>query len=85
VDMAKTVLTAVIPALENAEQWDNDFLFALLKEFAAAQELKAGAVMWIVRIAVSGMAVTPGGATELMTVLGKDEAVARLKTSLSRI
>lgn len=85
VDMAKTVLTAVIPALENAEQWDNDFLFVLLKEFAAAQELKTGAVMWIVRIAVSGMAVTPGGATELMTVLGKGEAVARLKTSLSRI
>lgn len=85
VDMAKSVLTAVIPVLENAEQWDNDLLFALLKDFAADQELKAGAVMWIVRIAVSGMAVTPGGATELMTVLGKDEAVARLKTSLSRL
>lgn len=84
-DMAKSVLTAVIPVLENAEQWDNDLLFALLKDFAADQELKAGAVMWIVRIAVSGMAVTPGGATELMTVLGRDEAVARLKTSLSRL
>lgn len=84
-DMAKSVLTAVIPVLENAEQWDNDLLFALLKDFAADQELKAGAVMWIVRIAVSGMAVTPGGATELMTVLGRDEALARLKTSLSRL
>lgn len=85
VDMARSVLTEVIPALENSEQWDNDFLFTLLKEFAAEQELKAGAVMWIVRIAVSGMAVTPGGATELMTVLGKDEALSRLKTSLSRL
>lgn len=84
-EMAEKVLAEVIPVLENCGQWDNDTLFETLKEFASKLELKAGAVMWIVRIAVSGMAVTPGGATELMTVLGKEESLSRLKTSLSRL
>ena len=41
-------------------------------------------MMWCVRIAVSGMTVTPGGATEIMEVLGKEESLARLHTALSK-
>ena len=84
-ETAKTVLDAAVPLLENTAAWDNDSLFELLKGLAETLELKAGAVMWVVRIAVSGMSVTPGGATELMTVLGKDESIARLKHSLAKL
>ncbi|MGN0700929.1 MAG: glutamate--tRNA ligase [Oscillospiraceae bacterium] len=84
-ETAKTVLDAAVPLLENTAAWDNDSLFELLKGLAETLGLKAGAVMWVVRIAVSGMAVTPGGATELMTVLGKDESIARLKHSLAKL
>lgn len=85
VEMAKTVLEVALPALSAAPAWDNDSLFELLKKLAEDMGLKAGAVMWIVRIAISGLSVTPGGATELMTVLGRDEAVSRMKKSLARL
>jgi hypothetical protein len=52
---------------------------------AEEKGVKAGAVMWAIRIGVSGLAVTPGGATELMEILGKDESIRRLETSLTRI
>ncbi len=84
IETAKTVLGAAIPALEEVSDWSNDNLFALLKELAEKLGLKAGAVMWVIRIAVSGLAVTPGGATELMEVLGKEESLKRLKISMER-
>ena len=34
------------------------------------------------RVAVSGKAVTPGGATEIMEILGKEESLARIKKGI---
>ena len=39
--------------------------------------------MWVVRIAISGKSVTPGGATEILDILGKSESIKRLKLSLA--
>jgi glutamyl-tRNA synthetase len=47
--------------------------------------MKVGAVMWCVRIAVSGMAATPGGATEIMEVIGKDEALKRIDVAIAKL
>ena len=41
--------------------------------------------MWPVRIAVSGLAITPGGAIEIMDILGKQESIARLKAAIVRL
>lgn len=41
--------------------------------------------MWAVRIAVAGVPVTPGGATELMEILGKEESLARLKAGRAKL
>ena len=38
--------------------------------------------MWAVRIAISGKHVTPGGATEILEILGKEESLERLNNSL---
>jgi glutamyl-tRNA synthetase len=38
--------------------------------------------MWPVRIAASGQEITPGGASEILTILGRDEALARLAAGL---
>ena len=43
----------------------------MLVSFAKGHEYKNGYVMWPVRTAVSGKQMTPGGATELMELLGK--------------
>jgi len=76
------ILKEVLPVVEGAEKWDNDSLFELLKAFAEEKDVKAGAVMWAVRVAVARQAVTPGGATELMVVLGKEETLARIKLAI---
>ena len=65
--------------------WNNDTLFALLKEYSAEKELKAGAVMWAVRVAIARQGITPGGATELMEVFGKDETVSRIEQAINEL
>ena len=84
-EVCKEILDKVIPCLEQAEQWDSPALFELLKEFAEQQGVKSGVVMWAVRIAVAGVSVTPGGATELMEILGKEQSLARLKIGQSKL
>ncbi|MBO7376491.1 MAG: glutamate--tRNA ligase [Clostridia bacterium] len=79
------ILREVLPLLETADDWTNDALFEKLGGYAAAAGIKAGAVMWAVRIAVARQTVTPGGATELMVVLGKKESLARIELAISEL
>ena len=82
--VAKTVLTAAIPALESAE-WTNDAIFAALCDVTTALGVKKAAVMWCVRIAATARAVTPGGASEMAVLLGKEETLRRLARTLARL
>ena len=54
-------------------------------ELAEKLSVKSGALLWCVRIAVSGMPVTPGGATEIMDVLGKEESLRRIETAIEKL
>ena len=84
-DTVKTVLGEALPLIEGIDCFDNDTLFASLSPLGEKLSLKLGAVMWCLRIAVSGMSATPGGATEIMEVIGKEESVSRIKKALSKI
>ena len=76
------VLKEILPRLEAWDDYSNDALFGLLKGFAEEKGYKNGYVMWPVRTAVSGKQNTPGGATEIMEVLGKSESVERIKNAI---
>ena len=76
------ILKESISALESLENWDNDSLFKCLSDLSASLGLKKNAIMWVVRIAISGQEVTPGGATEILEILGKNESLSRLRKSL---
>ena len=65
--------------------FSNDALFETLKAFATEKEYKVGYVMWPIRTAISGKQNTPGGATELMEVLGKEESLSRLKAGIEKL
>ncbi len=84
-EQCKDILVAVMPLLEECENWENDTLFGLLKEYAASSGVKAAAVMWAVRVAIARQAVTPGGATELMEVFGKAETLSRIEQALAEL
>ena len=47
--------------------------------------MKNGQVLWPVRIAITGLASTPGGATEMAYLLGREETLARLGRSLAAL
>lgn len=76
------VLKEILSRLEAWDDYSNDALFGLLKGFAEEKGYKNGYVMWPVRTAVSGKQNTPGGATEIMEVLGKAESVERIKNAI---
>lgn len=78
-----TVLNAARPILQSLESFDNDTLFASLSPLTETLGMKVGAIMWCLRIAVSGLAATPGGATEIMEVIGKEEALSRIDRAIA--
>ena len=84
-DIVKTVLTEALTVLEGIESFDNDPLFAALMPIAEKLAIKTGTLMWCIRIAVSGMAATPGGATEIMEVIGKSESLTRIEKALAKL
>ena len=79
------VLSEILPMLEAQEDYSNDALYQTLCDYVAKKECKNGYVMWPIRTAVSGKQMTPGGATELMEVLGKEESIARIKKGIEKL
>ncbi len=79
------VLTDLLPLLEAQDDYSNDALYALLSGYVAEKGVKNGYVMWPVRTAVSGKQMTPGGATELMELLGKEESLARIRAGIAKL
>ena len=79
------LLKEVLPVLEAQEDYSNDALFETLKAFAGERGYKIGYVMWPIRTAVSGKQNTPGGATEIMEVLQKEESLKRIRSGLRKL
>ena len=84
-EIVKTVLTEAKALLEGVESFDNDTLFASLSPIAEKLSIKVGTLMWCIRIAVSGLSATPGGATEIMEVIGKDESLKRIDAAMTKL
>ena len=82
IEIAKKSIALAIPVLEGLTEWTNESLFENLKNIAIANELKNGQVLYPVRIALTGLETTPGGASEIAEVLGKSETLTRLKKAI---
>lgn len=79
------VLRDLLPLFEAQEDYSNDALFETLKDYVTEKGLKNGYVMWPVRTAVSGKQNTPGGATEIMDIIGKEESLKRIKIAVDKL
>lgn len=75
-------LEVTLPVLEALNDWTFDAIHDALIGLAEHLELKNGRIMWPVRTALSGKAVTPGGAVELCHILGKGETIRRMKLGM---
>ena len=80
-----TILTEVLPLLQEQESYTNEALYELIGGYIEEKGYKTNHVMWPIRIAVSGKMMTPGGATELMEVLGKEESLSRIRAAIEKL
>lgn len=79
------VLKELLPKFEALDDYSNDSLYAVLTDYVKEKGCKNGYAMWPVRTAVSGKQMTPGGATEIMEVIGKEESIKRLKAAIEKL
>ena len=84
-ESSKQVLSAVISELSYLTDWNYNSIHECLVGLAERMKVKNGTVMWPVRIAVSGMLVTPGGAIEILEILGKSESLRRINLGLEKL
>ncbi len=79
------VLQEILPLLEAQEDYSNGALYAAISGFIQEKGYKNGYVLWPIRTAVSGKQMTPGGATEIMEILGKEESLARIRKGIEKL
>jgi len=79
------MLKESIAELEKTDDWSVDNLHDALIALAQKLEVKNGTLLWPVRIAAAGMTVTPGGAMEILAILGKQESIRRLRIGLEKL
>ncbi len=79
------MLKAAVEVLSGIESWNVDTIHEALISLAQKLEVKNGTLLWPVRIAAAGQTVTPGGAMEILAVLGKEEALRRLNIGLEKL
>ncbi len=83
--VAKEMLLLMRPRLAALPDWTEDAIRDCLVDAAAELGVKNAKVMWPVRIAVSGRAVTPGGAVEICHILGREETLRRMDAGLAKL
>lgn len=77
------VLRDMLPLLEKLDDYSMAGIEQVCKDYIAEKELKNGRVLWPLRTAVSGKQMTPGGAYEIMEILGKEESLLRIRKGIT--
>lgn len=82
---APVMLKAVYDELSALPTWESDQIHDALINLAQKLEVKNGTVMWPARISVAGKTVTPGGAIEILDILGREESLRRMELGLEKL
>ena len=77
-------LKAILPVLENINNWTFDEIHAEMFGLIESKEVKNGIILWPMRVALSGKAFTPGGGIEIAVLLGKEESIKRIKAGIEK-
>ena len=79
------VLKETLPLLKEHEDYSLEGLRSLIMDYIAKKEVKNGRVLWPLRTAVSGKQSTPGGAFEIMEIIGKEETISRIEAGIAKL
>ena len=84
-ETAGAALDLVRGVLADIDNWNEQEIHDRVMAKIAENGMKNGAVLWPLRIAISGQENTPGGAFEIAYLLGKEETLRRLDASRARL
>ena len=78
-------LTILKPALEAMDPWNHDDMYPMIVVLAEEHEINKKKLLWSLRVALSGKALTPGGGTDIAAILGKEESMRRLDIGIAKL
>ena len=84
-EISLQVLQEMLPRFEALDDYSIPAIEKVCMDYVAEKGIKNGICLWPVRIAVSGKQNTPGGAYEIMNILGKDESLRRLRIGIEKL
>lgn len=83
--IALGVLTEQLPIIEALEDFSVENLEKTVMGYITEKGIKNGTGLWPLRTAVSGKQSTPGGAYEIMNILGKEESLKRIRIGIEKL
>ncbi len=83
--IAKELLPEIVNKIQSIDNFENSVIFSTLSELANEKGVKTKTLFYVMRIALTGLEVTPGGATEIAEILGKEECLFRLNLALNKL
>jgi glutamyl-tRNA synthetase len=83
--VSRDMLNNVLPVLKALPDWTQTTIHDALIALGEKLEVKNATLMWPLRIAAAGKAVTPGGAVEICHILGRDETVRRVELGIQKL
>jgi len=84
-EISRDMLIAAIKRFDKLSDWSNEAIHDALITLAQELDIKNATLLWPVRIAVAGMAVTPGGAIEICSILGREETLRRIEIGVEKL
>lgn len=84
-ETSAAILKKAANTLSTVDDWSEEVLLDTITGMASEAGLKIGPFTWPIRIALSGLLVTPGGAIDLLYILGKEESLRRITKAIEKI
>jgi glutamyl-tRNA synthetase len=84
-EISLEILKEQLPILEELEDYSIPSIEKTVMEYITSKGIKNGMGLWPLRTAVSGKQSTPGGAYEIMNIIGKEESIHRIKVAIDKL
>ena len=81
--IALSSLNIAYQALKAVDDFREEKLHDILMELAKDNSLKNGQLLWPLRVALTGKEQSPGGAIDILDILGKDESLTRIEKGIN--
>lgn len=84
-ESSREMLMLAEKELDALPSWDKDTITSCFASLSERLVVKNSLILWPLRIAITGMLVTPGGAVEALLLLGKEVSMQRIRDARQRL